>query len=229
MEFEKEVDKKEVVKSVDNKVLEIYTVTVEATNIIDEMQKLDSSYFRNNWAVGLSNISYDIKHILGIMEETQFSFDYKQAMTFMSYLRIFDYLINKMTDDLVTYEEGIKFVDLIISNMEYASRPFVAFVCSRIRDLGLVSKIPHVLQSLYNKMKEEGIDKWKDTDLSNVFDFAFPDDDSMTDDTYIDEVKEEMSKMFGEGYNIEDFTRIGEILVEYTLNQSKEAVIELDF
>lgn len=211
------------------KVMEIYTVAVEVNNIIGEMNKLDHSYFKNSWAVGLSNLSYDLKHILGVMEGVGFSFDYKQALTFMSYLRIFDFLINKMTDDLVTFEEGINFVDLIIKNIGFCVKPFGAFVCSRIRDLGIENEIPLALRSMYSKYKEEGIDKWAQTDMSNIFEFAFPEDDDVIDDVYIDEVKEEMSKMFGEGYSIEDFTRIGEILIEYTMNQSKETAIELDF
>ena len=212
-----------------NKVISIYESTVGIQNVVNEIQKLDDNYFKNNWSVGLSNLSYDLEHILSIMGDIEFSFDYQQALTFMSYVRIFDFLTTKMKDDLTVYDEGIEFVKLIIKNLSSAVKPYVAFVCSRVRDLNLVSKIPAALLGTYRKYEEEGIDELMKVDLSNIFEFAFPEEEDVYDDVYIDEVKDNLSKMFGDNYDMSDFESISSILYEYTKKQSARANIDLDF
>lgn len=211
------------------RVLAIYNATLGVTNLIDEMQNETDDYFKTNWTVALNNLSYDMRHILSVMGEQNFSLDYSQAQTFMSYVRIFDYLINKMTDDLILYEEGMGTVKMIKKNLKLASKPYAAFVCSRVRDLGLVQSIAPKYLSMYKKYEEEGIDKLLAIDMSNVFDFTFAEEDDVYDDVYLDELKEDMTKMFGEEYNISDFEKISSILLEYSDKIDEESHIKLDF
>ena len=51
----------------ENKVLSVYTKVVEVYNTIQEINKLNDKYFETNWTVGMSNISYDIEHMLKIL------------------------------------------------------------------------------------------------------------------------------------------------------------------
>lgn len=211
------------------KVMEIYVTTLGVTNLIDEMQNLTDTYYKNNWSVALSNLSYDLRNILSTMEAVGFSFDYDKAQTFMSYVRIFDYLVTKMTDDLIVYSEGIASVKMIVKNLKMVSKPYAAFVCSRIRDLKMIQEIPPKYLSMYKKYEEEGIDKTAAIDMSNIFEFAFPEEDDVVDDIYLDEVKDQMTKMFGDEYDISDFEKISQVLVEYSTKMSEESKIEYDY
>jgi hypothetical protein len=209
--------------------MEIYNTTLGVTNLIDEMQNLTEDYFKKSWSVGLSGLSYDLRHIISSMSDMNFSFDYTQAQTFMSYARIFDFLVNKMTDDLIVYEEGINSVMMIIKNLKMAVKPYAAFVCTRVRDLNILNLIPPKYLSMYNKYQEEDMDKLAAIDMSNIFEFAFPEEDDVYDDVYLDEVREKMVDMFGTEYDISDFENISNILVEYSQKTADQSNIGIDF
>jgi hypothetical protein len=134
-----------------------------------------------------------------------------------------------MTDDLIVYEEGINSVMMIIKNLKMAVKPYAAFVCTRVRDLNILNLIPPKYLSMYNKYQEEDMDKLAAIDMSNIFEFAFPEEDDVYDDVYLDEVREKMVDMFGTEYDISDFENISNILVEYSQKTADQSNIGIDF
>lgn len=210
------------------RVIDFYGNAVVTDNLINSMQAyLENDYLKNSWGVGLINISRDIKRILGIIESCDFSFDYKIPNTFNSYLRLFDYMIDKMMDDSLDYEEGINTVHMVFRGLRMTANPYLAFICSRVRDLGLLESIGSA-KSLYNKMEEEGIDELKKVDMSSIFDFAFESSEDLYDD-YNVELFESIKEMFGENYELEDFSKIAEIISAQAMKNYDETSIIKDF
>ena len=214
--------------NVEERVVDIYIGSLEVYNTINEVTKLNKEYFENNWSIGISSLTYDIQQMSRAMLEQGFSLDYKQANTFMSYLKIYEYILKKISDELVMYEEGIASVEFTLKNLERASKPFFAHLCSRIRDLGLLNKIPGQLQTMYHAF-EEDIDKYKDEDMSLLFELAYLDEDDKDNDEYLESLRAQVGDLFGSGYDLEDFESISSIVGNYMKNTEEEISIELDF
>ena len=212
----------------ENKVLSVYTKVVEVYNTIQEINKLNDKYFETNWTVGMSNISYDIEHMLKILVEEGFSFDYKQANTFILYLRLFQYLLKEMADELVVYEEGMNTIKFVQRNLLSTSEPFIAFVCGRVRDLDLLDKISPAIRKVYH-LYENSIDELKEIDMSSIFEMALIDKEDFKDDEVELQLDFQAKKLFGEQYSSEDIQRLNQVMTKFVEKKEEEDSIELEF
>lgn len=209
------------------RITEIYVRTVGIYNTIKGINELEEGYFVRNWSVGLSNITFDIEEIIHTLEEIDMSFDYKQGNTFKTYCQIYLYILDNMSDNLVSYSEGIDKMNLVRTNIESTFQPFGAFVCSRVRDLELLEGIPMAVRKMYYEF-EDDIDTLKDKDYSGLFDYAF--DYEGEEDSESFEIKEEEIKnQFGDEIDFKDLGKISEIVTDYYLKRSEEQHIQLDF
>ena len=209
------------------RITELYVKTVGIYNTIKAMNELDDGYFIRNWSVGLSNITFDMQDIINTMDEMDISFDYKQGNTFKTYCQIYLYMLDTLSDNLVSYSEGIDRMNLVRTNIATTFEPFGAFISSRIRDLDLLETIPMTIRKMYYEY-EDNLDEIKEKDYSGIFDYAFDYDEIDGEDSY--EIKnEEIKNQFGENIDFKDLGRISEIISDYYANRSAEQNIELDF
>lgn len=223
------MDNKRKEETVEQIITRIYGATSEVSNMIQEMESVGSDFYKNNWSVGVDQLSTDLTFINHRVMEQGFSLDYPQAQTFLTFTNIFNFLIDRMIDRYIGFDEGYPTVKFVQTTLRTSFEPLAGKVCLRVKELDLIDTIPPAGRGLYNRYIEEAETLAKN-EIGEMFSYIFDDETSSDEyDVYLDEATQEVRNIFDGGKDIGDFNNVREILENYVAEKSRKDTLDLDF
>ena len=206
-----------------DRILGIYINAVEVNNTIETIENLTKEYFKKNWSTAVASLARDLEFIETSMLAQGYSFDYQQAHTLLGYVKIFEFLVSRIQDQLMSYDEGFSTISFIQKALREVADPFIAFVCTRVKENNV--EIPVGISKIYNKY-EEKMYEMKDVDLGGIFELMFRDEDEEYDDLGLSEVQSLLEKI--DESDLKNLDLLTTKLVEYVESKELENV-KLDF